>query len=208
MQDWVYVNPVPTSELETVAKCLVQWSNFAPLQGKLCQDPGSCASNFLLQFQTLVTRTFQTNSPTGGSPCRRQPHPGPRQALPRPVRPLPQRDPDAVEVGRREDADPVADDPVGKSDSRRGLGGHPTVPLRSPPRQTPAHRGVLGTRLTLIVQKGCFNSDALLFLVVVELQRRRVSVSVFFNFLLSKSPRNRPPLLVSENHNKLVFFQK
>ena len=88
------------------------------------------------------------------SPCRRQPHPGPRQALPRPGHPLPERDPDAVEVGRREDADPVADDPVGRRLPGRGDRGHPAVPLRSPPRETPAHLGVLGTRVTrLTVQK-------------------------------------------------------
>ena len=82
------------------------------------------------------------------SPFRRQPHPGPREALPRPVHALPEHDPDALEVGRREDADPVADDPAGEPRSGTGHGGHPTVPLRTGPRQAAAHLGILGKRLT------------------------------------------------------------
>ena len=43
----------------------------------------------------------------------------------------------------------MADDPVGRRLPGRGDRGHPAVPLRSPPRETPAHLGVLGTRLTV-----------------------------------------------------------
>ena len=82
------------------------------------------------------------------SPLRRQPHPGPREALPRPVHALPEHDPDALEVGRGEDADPVADDPAGEPRSGTGHGGHPPVPLRTGPRQAAAHLSILGKRLT------------------------------------------------------------
>ena len=81
------------------------------------------------------------------SPCRWQPDTGLRKALLGPCHPLPEHDLDAVEVGRGEDADPVADDPVGGPFQRRGLGGHPPVPLRPKPRKATSHRGVLGTRL-------------------------------------------------------------